>query len=234
MRWFRRGSAKQKTPGVEQALVDDVRDRFGPHLPGAFHDQAAAVVPLLAGDDGVAAAAAILREFADAAHADLWAQAAELSRRTGYAFPVDRANYRPLWRDTQGQLRWSLFTLPAQLHPYIQLSAAATVISAEAKRAVRTTDTRALLAHLFEILDLVVDGWEFARVRPDTDGATLAHRLILAARDLRNAMSDEPPLPQPVREWMRRNTTIDVYDPASPAVVAGFNPGREMREALLA
>ncbi|WP_249998048.1 hypothetical protein [Actinoplanes sp. M2I2] len=234
MRWFRRGSGRDKTPGLEQALVEDVRGRFGPHLPGSFPDQADAVVAVLAGDDGVVAAAAILREFADAAYADLRAQAAELSRRTGYAFPVDRANYRPLWRDTQGGLRWPLFTLPCRLHPYIQVSAAATVVGTEAKRVVRQLDAHPLLAHVFEILDLTVDGWEFGRVRPDTDGATLAHRLIVTARDLRAAMSDEPPLPQPVRELMRRNNTVEVYDPASPRVVAGFNPGKEMREALLA
>ena len=33
---------------------------------------------------------------------------------------------------------------------------------------------------------------------------------------------------------MRRNNTVDVYDPQTPQVVGGFNPGKEMREALLA
>jgi len=234
MRWFRLGSGRQKDPAAGQAIVDDVRERFGAHLPGSFHEQAEAVVPLLGGDEGVAAAAAILREFADSAYAELQAQTAELSRRTGYAFAVDRADYRSLWRDTQGQLRWPLFTLPCRLHPYIQVSAAAAVIGAEAKRATRQTVPGPLLAHILEILDLTIDGWEFARVRPDTDAATLAHRLIGAARDLRGAMSDEPPLPRPVRELMRRNHTVDIYDAASPQVVGGFNPGREMREALLA
>ncbi len=237
MRWFRRGSGRPNTPqhSVEQlALVEDVRHRFGAHLPGAFQDQAAAVAPLLDGDDGVIAATAILREFADSAYADLQAQAAELSRRTGFEFVAERRNYRPLWRDARGELRWGLFTLPGRLHPYIQVTAAVAVIGSQAKRVVRLTDPAPVLAQLFEILDLTTGGWEFARVRPDTDAATLAHRLIITARDLRSAMSDEPPLPLPVREWMRRNTTIDVYDPSSPAVVGSFNPGQEMREALLA
>jgi hypothetical protein len=225
MRWFRRGSGRQSDPGAGQAIVDDVRERFGAHLPGSFREQAEAVVPLLSGDEGVAAAAAILREFADSAYADLVAQ-------TG--FPIDRTDYRSLWRDGRGRLRWQLFTLPCRLHPYIQVSAAAGVLSTEAKRAVRQTEPGPLLAHVLEVLDLTIDGWEFARVRPDTDGAILAHRLIAAARDLRGAMSDEPPLPRPVRELMRRNHVVDIYDPESPQVVGGFNPGKEMREALLA
>lgn len=225
MRWFRLGSGRQKDPAAGQALVDDVRGRFGPHLPQSFREQAEAVIPLLSGDEGVVAAAAILREFADDAYAAVRAQAP-------YAF--DRADYRSLFAAARGSLRWPLFELPCRLHPYIQVSAAAAVISAEAKRAAKQTDPAPLLAHILEILDLTIDGWEFARVRPDTDGATLAHRLIGAARDLRGAMSDEPPLPQPVRELMRRNHTVDVYDPQSPQVVGGFNPGKEMREALLA
>jgi len=237
MRWFRFGSGKQKASAEtarQRELVDDVRARFGPHLPGSFQQQASAVVPVLTGaDDGVLAAAAILREFADAAHADVWAQAGELSRRTGYAFTVDRANYRPLWRDAEGDLRWRLFELPGGLHPYIQVSAAAEAVGGQAKRLVRLTDPYPVLGHVFEIVDLTIAGWEFVRVRPDTDGADLAHRLIAAARDLRSAMSDEPPLPQCVRELMRRNNTVEVYDPHAPHVVAGFNPGQEMREALL-
>ncbi|GAA0481926.1 hypothetical protein Ade02nite_57570 [Paractinoplanes deccanensis] len=197
-------------------------------MPGTFQGQAGEAAAQLSGDDGLLAAAAILREFADAAHADVAAQAAALG------FAADRRNYRPLWRDTAGRLRWNLWTLPGGLHPYIHVNAAAAALGTDAKRAVRALDPLPTLAHLFEILDLTLDGWEFARVRPDTDAATLAHRLIATARDLRAAMSDEPPLPQPVREWMRRNNTINVYDPSSPAVVGGFNPGKEMREALLA
>ncbi|WP_127501534.1 hypothetical protein [Actinoplanes solisilvae] len=237
MRWFKFGSGKSKAPevdGRQQALVDDVRVRFGPHQPGTFREQADAAVPFMAGDDGILAAAGVLREFADAAHADLWQQAANLSRRTGYAFPVDRANYRPLWRDAEGDLRWPLFELPCRLHPYIHVNAAATVLAGQAKRVSKVTDPYQAIAHVFEILDLTIDGWEFARVRPDTDGATLAHRLIGAGRDLRAALSDEPPLPQCVRELMRRNNTVDVYDPQAPRIVGGFNPGKEMREALLA
>jgi hypothetical protein len=228
MRWFRRGSGRQSDPGAQQALIDDVRTRFGADVPGPFRQQADAAAAVLVGDDGVLAAAGILREFADAAYADLSAQAAR------FGLAADRRNYRPLWRDARGGLRWTLWSLPGRLHPYIQVSAAVAAIGAEAKRAVRITDPLPVLAHAFEVLDLTIAGWEFARVRPDTDAATLAVRLIATTRDLRAAMSDEPPLPMPVRELMRRNNTIDVYDPDSPAVVGAFNPGKEMREALLA
>ncbi|MEU8821409.1 hypothetical protein [Actinoplanes sp. NPDC048796] len=228
MRWFRRGSGSQKDPGQQQAIVDDIRTRYGPHVPGTFLQQADAAAAQLGGDDGVLAAARVVREFADAAYADVAAQVA------GYGYAVDRRNYRPLWRETGSRLRWNLWALPGGLHPYIQVSGAVAAIGAEAKRLVKLTDPAPPLAHLFEILDLTIAGWEFARVRPDTDAATLAHRLIGTTRDLRAAMSDEPPLPQPVRELMRRNNTVNVYDPNSPAVVGGFNPGKEMREALLA
>ena len=47
-------------------------------------------------------------------------------------------------------------------------------------------------------------------------------------------MGDPPPLPPPVRELMRRNNTLDVHDAIANRIVGGFNPGRTMREALLA
>ncbi|MEV4344753.1 hypothetical protein AB0J83_09780 [Actinoplanes sp. NPDC049596] len=229
MRWFRRGSGRQQQdPGPARAIVEDLRVRFGPRQPGTFLQQADAATGRLGGDDGALAAVLIVREFADAAYADLAAQVA------GHGFVVDRRNYRPLWRETAGRLRWNLWALPGGLHPYVQVTAAVAAIGADPKRIVRLTDPLPLLAQLFEILDLTIAGWEFARVRPDTDAATLAHRLIATTRDLRAAMSEEPPLPPPVRELMRRNNTVNVYDVASPAVVGGFNPGKTMREALLA
>ncbi|MEU8663073.1 hypothetical protein AB0C31_41205, partial [Actinoplanes philippinensis] len=88
--------------------------------------------------------------------------------------------------------------------------------------------------HVLEILDLVAAGWEYGGVAPDADAANLAATLIAAAKELRAAMPDAPPLPSGIREQMRRNNTVDVWDPAANRIVGGFNPGRAMREALLA
>jgi hypothetical protein len=236
MRWLRLGPGKrqvQHDPGRQQALLDDVRQRFGAQVRMPFPDQADAVARLLDGDDGLSVAAGILREFADAAHHDLLAQAFDLHRRTGQGLAVDRGNYRPLWQAAGPQLRWPLFALPGGLHPYVQVVAAVTVVGAGARRAVRVTDPDPLLAHLFEVLDLTVAGWEYGRVRVDADAATLAGRLITTARELRAAMAEAPPLPPPVRELMRRNNTVDVLGLDGTSVGA-FNPGREMRESLLA
>ncbi|MFI5937502.1 hypothetical protein [Actinoplanes sp. NPDC051494] len=231
MRWFRRGAGKQQVqhdPGRELALVQDLRERYGVHVQARFPDQADEVARLLTGDDGLLAAVAVVREFADAAYAEMYAQAAALR------FAVDRRDYRPVWKAAAPDLRWPLFNLPVGLHPYIQVTAAVTVVATQARRIVRVTDPDPLLAHLFEILDLTVAGWEFARVRVDTDTAALTDRLITAGRDLRAAMSEEPPLPPPVRELMRRNNTIDVYDATSTRIVGRINPGKQMREYLLA
>jgi hypothetical protein len=234
MRWFRRGARQaQHDPGHRLAVLDDVRHRFGAHVQVPFAEQSDAVVALLDGDDGLSVAAEIVREVADAAHADLLAQVTDLHRRTGHGFTVDRRDHRPLWESAGPQLRWPLFTLPGGLHPYVQVTAAATVLATQARRSVRVSDPHPLLAHLFEVLDLTLVGWEYGRVRVDVDAATLADRLISAARDLRTAMSDPPPLPSPVRELMRRNHTVDVHD-AGGRVVGGFNPGRELRQSLLA
>jgi hypothetical protein len=234
MRLFGLGKRQvQHDPGHSAALLQDARQRFGVHIQGRFPDQADALVRLLEGDDGVIVAEAIVRECADAAYADLYAQAAELHRRTGRAPAVDRRNYRPLWQAAGPQLRWPLFALSGGLHPYVQVAAAVTVIGTQAKRAVRVTDPFPLLSHLLELLDLTIDGWEYGRVFVDVDAASLADNLINTARDLRDAMGDPPPLPPPVRELMRRNHTIDVHD-ATGVRVGGFNPGKRMREALLA
>ncbi|MFI7599140.1 hypothetical protein [Actinoplanes sp. NPDC049681] len=237
MRWLRSGPGRrqvQHDPGRRQELLLDLRQRFGAHAQGRFAEQADAVVPLLLDDDGLAVAAAVLHEFADAAHAQLLADVAELNRRTGHGPVVDRRNYRPLWQAAGPHLRWPLFGLPGGLHPYVQVTAAATAIGTHARRAVRVTDPYPVLTHLLEILDLTLTGWEFARVRVDTDAAALAERLISAARDLRSAMAEPPPLPPPVREWMRRRITIDVHDSAANRILGAFDPGRMMREALLA
>jgi hypothetical protein len=231
MRWFRRKPSERPGPSdAERLVIDDVRQRFGLHRPGSFRQQADAVADVLAGPDGLGAAAGIVDEFADTAHREIQGLAAALSRRAGHQFVVDRGNYRPLWRDARPDLKWPLFALPGGLFPYIHVAAAVRVVGARPKQ---VPDHNRLLAHLFEILDLTVAGWEFAHVRVDTDGVELAGELITTARALRDAMSKEPPLPPPVRELMRRNNTIDVYAPDAPRVVAQFNPGRTLREVLL-
>lgn len=236
MRWFRFGGQQvQHDAGQQQALARQVREGFGGHVAMPFADQARGVAGLLAGDDGLVVATGVLREFTDAANAELFNQVADLHRRGAQGFAVDRRNYRPLWRDAGSWLRWSLFELPGGPHPYVHVAGAVTALGAQARRAVKVVDPEPLVASVFEVLDLVIAGWEFGRVRIDTDGAALAAQLIGTARDLRAAMPDEPPpLPPPVRELMRRNNTVTVFDPAADRPVATFNPGKEMREALLA
>ncbi|MEV4627263.1 hypothetical protein AB0J90_13320 [Micromonospora sp. NPDC049523] len=235
MRWFRSllgGKKVQQDPSRQEALLQEVR-RFGARAEVRFADQADAVARLLDGDDGLSVAARILHEFADEAHAELHAQAAELYRRRGYRLVVDRRNYRPLWQAAGPELRWPLFALPGGLHPYVQVAAAVTVVGVQAPRRVRVTDPYPLLAHVFEVFDLTAAGWEYGRVRVDADGASLAHGLISTAQQIRGAMDDPPPLPPPVRELMRRNNTIDVYHPAGNGVVGAINLGAELRPALL-
>ncbi|WP_416900440.1 hypothetical protein [Micromonospora echinospora] len=237
MRWLQRVLGKEQVqhdPGRQEALLQEVRHRFGARVQMRPAEQVDAVTRLLNGDDGLVVAARVLHEFAENAHTDLLTQAYELHRHTGRRLIVDRRNYRPLWREAAPALRWSLFELPSGFHPYVQVVAAVTVVGGGASRYVQATDPKPLLSHLFEILDLTIAGWEYQRVRVDTDAATLAYRLIMAARDIRAAMDDPPPLPPPVRELMRRNNTVDVLDPAGNRVVGGFNPGAEMRAALLA
>ena len=213
--------------------MHEVRSRFGPQTRVPFSEQTEAIIRLLDGDDGLSAAVDIVREFAEAAHADLLAQATDLRRRTRHEFAVHRRNYRPLWRAAEGQLRWALFTLPCGLFPYVHVAAAVTVIGAGAPRAVQVTDPEPLLAHVFEILDLTIDGWEYGRIRVDTDAAGLANQLISTAQQLRAAMATPPPLPPPIRELMRRNNSIDVRNPADNRVIGIINPGKQMRESLL-
>jgi hypothetical protein len=236
MQWLRRGPGKQVQPDLDwqRAVLHDVRQRFGGHVQVRFADQAQAVSQLLTGDGGLFLAVGIVREFADTAHADLLGQVGDLYRRTGHGLAVDRRNYRPLGQAAGPRLRWALGIAPGGLHPYVHVAAAVMVVGAGAQRIVRLTDPYPLLASLFEVLDLTIAGWEFGRIRVDTDAATLAGALITAARDLRDAMSDPPPLPPPVRELMRRNNSLEVHDPAANRVVGTFNPGKRMRELLLA
>jgi len=231
MRWFRRKTSERFVlTDADRQTIDDVRQRFGLHRPGSFRAQADAVADVLGGPEGARAATGIVHEFAESAHQEIQGLAAALSRSVGYQFVVDRTNYRPLWRDAQPDLKWPLFALPCGFFPYIHVAAAARTISSHPKA---VPDQALVLAHLFEILDLTVAGWEFANVRVDTDGADLASTLITTTRSLRDAMSKEPPLPPPVRELMRNNNTIDVLAPDAPHVAAHFNPGRRLREVLL-
>ncbi|MBE1489376.1 hypothetical protein [Plantactinospora soyae] len=236
MRWFRLLLGKrqvQHDPGRQEELLQDVRQRFGARVQVQFPEQVDAIVRLLDGDDGLSVAARVLREVADEAHTDFLGQAFDLHRRTGRRLVVDRRNYRPLWRSAAPELRWPLFALPCGFHPYVQVAAAATVVGSRATRVVRAIDPNPLLTHVFEVFDLTTAGWEYGRVRVDTDAASLANRLIASARQIRAAMDDPPPLPPPARELMRTNNSIDVYDPTGHRVVSAINLGAEMRPALL-
>src|ERR1043165_6802010 len=97
MRWFRRTSADRPLavdPARQEALVADIRRRFGGHVPGRFQEQAGALVQLLGGDDGLTVADRIVIETAERARTDLLAQAAA----RGYG--VDRRNYRGMYQQT--------------------------------------------------------------------------------------------------------------------------------------
>jgi hypothetical protein len=228
------GRKVQHDPGRQEALLHDVRYRFGAGGQVPVADQVEAVSRLLDGDDGLVVAARIVREFADAAHADLLAQASDVYRRTGRRLLVDRRDYRSSWKAAGSDLRWSLFALPCGFHPYVQVAAAVTVLGAGADRFVRTSDPRPLLTRVFEVIDLTVAGWEHGRVLVDTDAANLVIRLVSTARQINAAMDDPPRLPPPVRKLMRRNDTVDVYDGPAHRVVGTINLGAEMRSALLA
>ncbi|MEV0902154.1 hypothetical protein [Actinoplanes sp. NPDC049802] len=228
MRWFRFGAGKRQAetdPGRQQELFRELRARFGGQAPGPFAGRAAEAAALLDGDDGLIVAAMVLRESADTAFAALAAQ----------GLPVERRDYRWTWQSAGTRLRSPLTAVPAgAFHPYVQTIAAVTVAGEQAQQLVRIVDPKPVLTHVLELLDLVTAGWEYGGVVPDADSATLAARLIATARDIRAAMPDPPPLPSPIREQMRRNNTVDVWDPSGRRVVGGFNPGKEMREALLA
>ncbi|BAL91123.1 hypothetical protein AMIS_59030 [Actinoplanes missouriensis 431] len=229
MRFLRLGLRKRRVqhdPARQQQLLQDVRQQFGTHLTTPYGDQSAQLTQLLVGTDGLLVATEILREFAESAHASVVVQAA------GLGLVADRTNYRTLWKTAGKRLRSPLFEQP--LHPYIQVTAAVKAVGAQARETVRVTDPEPLLSHVFEVLDLTVAGWQYGRVLVDTHGAELAAGLITTATELRNAMDDPPPLPPPVREQMRSNASVDVLDPAASLFVGQWNPGKQMRESLLA
>ncbi|MFE9694972.1 hypothetical protein [Micromonospora sp. NPDC005806] len=236
MRWLRQllGSRRvQLNPGRQQALLRDVRHQYGARSQVRFPEQVEAITRMLNDDDGLVVAARIVSEAADEAHADLQAQAHDVHRRTGRRLLVHRRNYRPLWKEAGPALRWPLFALPCGLHPYAQVTAAVAVVGSRAPRLGRVADPNPLLARVFEVLDLTIAGWEYGRVRVDTDAAALADRLISTAGQVLAAIDDPPRLPPPVRELMRRNHTLDVHDPTGPRVVGVINLGARMRETLL-
>ncbi|MFC7548994.1 hypothetical protein [Plantactinospora sp. GCM10030261] len=236
MRWLRKllgGGRVQLDPGRQEALLRDVRHRFGARVQVRFPDQVDAIVRVLDGDDGLCVATRIVAEVADEAHADLQAQAQDVHRRTGRRLIVHRRNYRPLWKEAGPALRWPLFTLPCGFHPYAQLAAAVVVIGDRADRLDRVTDPDPLATRLFEVFDLTAAGWEYGRVPVDTDAATLADRLVSSTGRVLAAMDDPPRLPPAVRELMRRNNTIGVYDPTGHRMVGGINLGARLRETLL-
>ncbi|MEV4512380.1 hypothetical protein AB0K00_25860 [Dactylosporangium sp. NPDC049525] len=227
MRWFRRKSADRPLtvdPARQEALVADVRRRFGGHVPGRFQEQAGALVQLLGGDDGLAVADRIVHETAERARTDLLAQAAT----RGYG--VDRRNYRSMYQQTG--LQYQLTEQSAGWHPYVHLVAALAVIEADVKRAMVLTDPNWLLVHTLELLDLTVSGWEFGRVPVSADAADLATRLIAAATRMRLTEDEPPALPPGIREVMRSNRTLNVLD-QSGAVIGAINVGAETRRSFL-
>ncbi|WP_433789502.1 hypothetical protein [Actinoplanes sp. CA-252034] len=228
MRWFRFGAGRRQAeqdPGRQQEIYRELLQRFGPHVPGRFTDQAAGAARLLDGDDGIIVAAYVLREFADAAFA----------ATAGQGFQADRRDYRWTWQGAGPRLRSPLAGGPGvTLHPYVHVAAAATVMATRARQVVKLIAAEPVVTHVLEILDMVTAGWEYGGIAPDADAANLAATLIAAAKEVRAAMPDAPPLPSGIREQMRRNNTVDVWDPAANRIVGGFNPGKAMREALLA
>jgi hypothetical protein len=236
MRWFRRGSADNQVvldPGRQQALIQEIRQRFNPSARVRFDEQAAAIAPMLGTDDNaLAVAVRIVRDTAEEAYADVYAQVSDVSRRSGHQYAVDRRNYRALWRHFGPHLRTPLFNLPCGFHPYIHVAAAVAVIGVHPARIMTLPGSNALLPHMLEVLDLTTAGWEFGSVPVGSDAAHLASRLISVSRQVIDTMDEPPPLPPPVRETMRRNNTTNVIDP-NGAVIGGVNLGAEMRRIFL-
>jgi len=230
MRWFRRKPADKPLlvdPVRQEALIADIRQRFGGHVRVPSHEQVAALVALFDDDDGLAVATVIVHRMAEQAHADLQAQAA--ARGLG----VDRRNYRALYRQMGADLRYRLAELPGGFHPYVHLSAALTAIGTHPKRALVLTDPNWLLLHTLELLDLIVSGWEFGRVRASADAADLVGRLIAAAMQLRLTEDEPPALPPGIREVMRSNRSTGIYD-RTGALIGSINVGEQTRRAFLA
>jgi len=231
MRWFRRKPADRPLavdPARQEALVAEIRRRFGGHVQVRFHEQVDALAALFNDDDdGLAVATRIVHTTAEQAYADVAAQAA--ARGVG----VDRRSYRALYRHLGPELRYRLAELPGGFHPYVHLGAALAVIRVRPERALVVTDPNWLLLHTLELLDLTVSGWEFGRVPVGTDAADLVSRLIAAAMHMRLTEDEPPALPPGIREVMRSNRTTNVYDRAG-TVVGTINVGAETRRSFLA
>jgi hypothetical protein len=229
MRWFRRRRADRALlldPARQEAMVADIRHRYGGHVPVRIQEQVGSLVQLFSDDDGLAVAIRIVHETADRAHADVQAQASALGRG------VDRHNYRALFRQLGPGLRERLAELPSGFHPYVHLEAALTAVEVDVKRAMVLTDPNLLLLHTLELLDLTVSSWEFGRAPVTADAARLVSRLIAAATRMRLTEDDPPALPPGIREVMRSNRTTNVYDQAG-TLLGTINVGAETRRSFL-
>ena len=230
MRWFRRKPADRPLlvdPARQEALIADIRRRFGGHVQVRFRAQVDALAALFNDDDGLTVATRIVHWTAEQAYADVQAQAA------GRGLGLDRRSYRALYRQMGPDLRYPLAELPSGFHPYVHLAAALAAIREHPKRAMVLTDPNWLLVHTLELLDLTVSGWEFGRVRATADAADLASGLIAAATQMRLTEDEPPALPAGIREVMRSNRTTDIYDPTG-TVIGGINVGAETRRSFLA
>jgi hypothetical protein len=230
MRWFRRargGGPSDLDPTRQEELLRDLRQRFGTDARVRPADEVDALVPLLRDPDGLSVAGRIVQEAAGDAFGGIRAQIS-----AGY--PVDRRNYRVLWRAAGPRLRTPLYELAGRLHPYVHVSAAAAVLGDEADRLVKIIPPQPVVDAVLELLDLITASWEFGGVPADPDSAALVRRLIHAASRVRAVMPDEPAaLPPGIRELMRRNNTTGIVDPAVHRVVGGINVGAEVRPAFL-
>jgi hypothetical protein len=230
MRWFRRKPADSSLlvdPVRQEALIADIRRRFGGHVPVPVHQQVDALVALFNDDDGLAVATVIVHRMAEQAHADVQAQAA--ARGLG----VDRRRYRALYRQRGPDLNYRLAELPGGFHPDVHLGAALAAIAAHPKRAMVLTDPNWLLVHTLELLDLTVSGWEFGKVPVGAEAADLVGRLIGAAMQLRLTEDEPPSLPPGIREVMRSNRSTDIYD-RTGALIGTINVGELTRRSFLA
>lgn len=212
-------------PARQEALIADVRRRYGGHVPRRFREQAGELASQLGGDDGLAVADRIVHETAERALADVRAQAA------ARGLAADRRNYRALYQQTA--LQYRLPEPPDGWHPYVHLAAALAAIDADVKRAMALTDPNWLLVHTLELLDMTVSGWEFGRVPVTADAADLVTRLIAAATRMRLTEDEPPALPPGIREVMRSNRATNVHDQAG-VVIGVINVGAETRRSFLA